>query len=175
MRVDFRILIGENMALKAQINSGNAASGIYFRFIAITVHDLKKAEQFYREVFDMEIIGREAMLEDGLWYTLPFDKGWNEADSEAIDLGMIALRKNNIVLVLFRGEPAYGQIYAIGLSLPAEEIARVKLRLTDEVEETEASSTYLSFRDPYQITWQISEPGVEFRTAGDFAGRWLKI
>jgi hypothetical protein len=33
----------------------------------------------------------------------------------------------------------------------------------------------LEFRDPYKIIWQISVPGSVFRTAGDFAGRWLEL
>jgi len=34
---------------------------------------------------------------------------------------------------------------------------------------------YLEFRDPYQITWQTMFPGSKFRTAGEFANRWLKL
>lgn len=49
------------------------------RHIALLVPDLRVAEAYYLRVFDMEIIGREAMLKDGLWYTLPFDKGWDDA------------------------------------------------------------------------------------------------
>ena len=30
-------------------------------------------------------------------------------------------------------------------------------------------------RNCYQITWQISVRGNEFRTAGDLAGRWLEL
>jgi hypothetical protein len=33
----------------------------------------------------------------------------------------------------------------------------------------------LGFRDPYQIIWQISVPGTDFRTTGDNAGRWLEL
>jgi len=33
----------------------------------------------------------------------------------------------------------------------------------------------LEFRDPYRISWQISVPENEFRTAGDFADRWLEL
>jgi hypothetical protein len=41
--------------------------------------DLRVAEAYSMRVFDMEIIGGEAMLNDGLWYTLPFDKAWDDA------------------------------------------------------------------------------------------------
>jgi len=143
------------------------------RHIALMVPDLQAAEQYYQTVFEMELIGREALLKDDLWYTLPFDKSWEDAKAAAIDLGMSALRKGAFVLALFRGEAAGGQIYVLGLGMPAEQIARVRVRLPKDTEIMEEGPTHLEFRDPYQIIWQISTPGGEFRTAGDFADRWL--
>ena len=145
------------------------------RHIALLVPDLRAAEEYYQAVFDMEVVGREALLEDGLWYTLPFDKGWDDAEAAAIDLGMLALRKGDFVLALLRGDVVFGQMYAVGLAMPAEEIAKVRVRLPYDTEVMEEGPTYLTFPDPYQIIWQISVPGDQFRTAGDFAGRWLRL
>ena len=145
------------------------------RHIALLVPDLRAAEQYYQVVFKMEIIGREALLEDGLWYTLPLEKSWNDAEAAAIDLGMLALRKGAFVLALFRGGAVFGQVFAVGLAMPGNEIASIRLRLKEDVEILEAGPANLSFRDPYQIIWQISIPGDEFRTAGDFANRWLQV
>ena len=145
------------------------------RFIALVVADLRAAERYYRSLFDMELIGREAELADGLWYTLPFDKGWDEARAAGIELGMLALRKDEFVLALFRGDAPPGQIIVIGLSMLTEEMARVRARLPGDTQVIEDALDRLEFRDPYQIVWQISVPGVEFRTAGDFANRWLKL
>ena len=139
------------------------------------VPDLRAAEHYYQSIFAMELIGREAELADGQWYTLPFDKGWDEAEAAGIELGMLALRKDEFVLALFRGAAPPGQIYVIGLAMPTEEIARVRARLPKEAEVSDAGPDHLEFRDPYQIVWQISVPGVEFRTSGDFANRWLKL
>lgn len=145
------------------------------RHIALVVPDLQNAERYYRTVFDMELIGREAELPDGLWYTLPFDKGWDEAKAAGIELGMLALGKDKFVLALFRGEEVIGQVFVIGLQMSTEEIARVRARLPNGVQVDEGSPDSLEFRDPYQITWQISTPGNEFRTSGDWANRWLKL
>ena len=145
------------------------------RFIAMSVPDLRAAETYYRGVFEMEVIGREALLDDGLWYTLPSDKGWDDAEAAAIELGMLSLRKGPFVLALFKGDAVYRQIYAIGLALSAEEIAKVRVRLAEDAEIVEEGPGHLSFLDTYQITWQISVPGTEFRTAGDFANRWLQL
>jgi catechol 2,3-dioxygenase-like lactoylglutathione lyase family enzyme len=145
------------------------------RHIALIVPDLQDAEQYYQTAFEMELIGREAELPDGLWYTLPFDKGWDDAKAAGIELGMLALRKDNFVLALFRGDATTGQVPFIGLQMSAEEIARARTRLPKDVQVDKDSPDSLEFRDPYQITWQITTPGNEFRTSGDWANRWLKL
>lgn len=139
------------------------------------VPNLRSAERYYQSVFDMALIGREAELADGLWYTLPFDKRWDEADAAGIELGMLLLRKDRFVLALFRGDAAPGQVNVIGLAMPIGEIAGVRARLPQAAHVSEDAPDYLEFRDPYQITWQIALPGSEARTAGDFANRWLTL
>jgi catechol 2,3-dioxygenase-like lactoylglutathione lyase family enzyme len=148
---------------------------ISFRHIALIVPDLRAAEEYYQSIFDMESIGREAELADGLWYTLPFDKGWDEAEAAGIELGMLALRKDHFVLALFKGNVPPGQVSFIGLKMPPDEIARVKTRLPKDAEINDNGPDYLEFRDPYQIVWQISVPESEFRTSGEIANRWLKL
>ena len=147
---------------------------ISIRHIALFVPDLRAAERYYQSVFDMELIGREAELADGLWYTLPFDKGWDEAEAAGIELGMLLLRKDEFGLGLFRGDAPPGQVYVIGLKMPIDEIARVRARLPEDTQVSEDAPDYLEFRDPYQITWQIMLSS-KFSTAGDFANRWLKL
>ena len=144
-------------------------------FIALFVADLRRAEHYYQTVFDMALIGREAELPDGLWYTLPRDKTWDDAQAARIELGMLALRKDEFVLALFKGPAPSGQVNVIGLSMPLAEIAGVRARLPSGTLVSGAAPDRVEFQDPYQITWQISLPGTEFRTSGDFANRWLKL
>ena len=143
--------------------------------IALVVPDLRAAEGFYQSVFDMALIGREAPRGDGLWATLPFDKGWDDAEAAGIDLRMLALRRGSFVLALFQGDAPPGQVYVIGLAMHADEIAQLRARLPDDVAISGEAPDRLEFRDPYGIRWQISTPGSEFRTAGDWAGRWLDL
>jgi len=145
------------------------------RHIAIVLPDLRAAEQYYQTVFDMELIGREAELEDGLWHTLPFNKGWDEADAAGIKLGMSALRQDTFVLALFKGDAPAGQLFAVGLTMLREQIVNVHARLGDSSDVYASAPNYLEFRDPYRIIWQIATPGYTFRTAGDFANRWLRL
>ena len=145
------------------------------RHIALFVPDLRTAENYYQPIFDMELIGREAELADGLWYTLPFDKGWDDADAAGIQLDMLGLRKDEFALALFRGDAPAGQVNVIGLRMSVEEIARVRARLPGDTQVLEDQPDYLEFRDPYQITWQIMFPGSKFSTSGVSANRWLKL
>jgi catechol 2,3-dioxygenase-like lactoylglutathione lyase family enzyme len=145
------------------------------RHVALIVPDLRAAEHYYQSIFAMELVGREAELADGQWYTLPFDKGWDEAEAAGIELGMLFLRKDDFGLGLFRGDGSAGQIYLIGLKMPMDEIASVRARLPQGTQVSKDASDSLEFRDPYQITWQIVLPGSKFRTAGVFANRWLKL
>ena len=147
----------------------------FIRHIALFVPDLRTAERYYQSVFDMELIGREAELADGLWYTLPFDKGWDDADAADIKLDMLALRKDEFALAFFRGDAPVGQVNVIGLRMSVEEIARVRARLPGDTQVLEDEPDYLEFRDLYQITWQIMFPGNKFSTSGVFANRWLKL
>jgi catechol 2,3-dioxygenase-like lactoylglutathione lyase family enzyme len=147
----------------------------FMKHIALFVPDLQLAERYYQTVFDMELVGREAELADGLWYTLPFDKGWDDAVGVGIQLGMVALRKDEFVLALFRGDAPQGQVFAIGITMPAEEIARVRTQLPRETVLCEGESDFIEFRDIYGISWQVSNQGSDFRTAGTYADRWLQL
>ncbi len=123
----------------------------------------------------MELIGREAELEDGQWYTLPAGKGWEDAQAAGIELHMLALRKGDIVLALFAGPQPPGQVFAIGLALPQAQVAAVKDRLPPDIEVIIDHPEQLNFRDRYGIFWQLVPPGAKFLMNGDTAGRWLEV
>ncbi len=148
---------------------------IRIRHLALLVPDLPAAEAYYQALFDLTLIGRECPLPDGLWYTLPFDKAWPDAQAAGYAPGMAALRRGDMVLALFQGNAVPGQVFAIGLGLSVEEIAALRQRLPPDVLLLEDEPDRLVFRDRYQIMWQIARPGTAFRTAGDLANRWLPI
>lgn len=148
---------------------------IRFRHVAFVVSGLRAAEHYYQTVFEAELIGREARLPDGLWYTLPFDKHWDDVDRARIDIGMVALRRDEMVLALFEGVPRTGQLLFIGLSMAPKEIAILRSRLPLDTEVTTDDSHRLEFQDPYGIRWQISVPVSSFRTSGEIAQRWLQV
>ncbi|MGD9091830.1 MAG: hypothetical protein PVF74_03205 [Anaerolineales bacterium] len=56
----------------------------YLRHIALVVPNLREAEVYYQSLFQMELIGREAELDDNQWYTLPVGKSWEVAEAAGI-------------------------------------------------------------------------------------------
>ena len=147
----------------------------YVRHIALVVPDLREAESYYQSLFQMELIGREAEMEDGLWYTLPRDKGWEDAEAGGIDLDMLALRKGDIVLALFQGSNPLGQVFAIGLAMPREQVDEVRKQVSPEVDVTRDREGHFHFRDRYGILWQLVPPRDEFLMNGEVSGRWLEV
>lgn len=147
----------------------------YVRHIALVVPDLREAEAYYQSLFQMDLIGREAELEDGEWYTLPPDKSWADVEAAGIKLDMLALRKGGIVLALFVGPNPLGQVFAIGLAMPREQVDEVRKQVSPEVEVTRDRDGYFHFRDRYGILWQLMPPGDEFLMNGDISGRWLEV
>lgn len=146
-----------------------------FRHIAILVPDLRTAEAYYQQLFDMEILGRECLLPDGVWYSLPMEKSWEDAEKAGFTIGMLAMQRGAFTLALFPGDPQPGQLYIVGLNMPVEEINAVRIRLPADTEVWQDEADALTFRDQYKIVWQIYPPGTEFRTSGETQGRWLEV
>ena len=122
----------------------------------------------------MELIGREAQGDDGASYSLPSDKGWDDADAAGLELGFVALRRRQVILALSRGTASPGQIYAVGLVVPERDILGVRGRLPQDAEVVADALDYLEFVDPFAVRWQISTNRL-FRTAGDITGRVLAV
>jgi catechol 2,3-dioxygenase-like lactoylglutathione lyase family enzyme len=145
------------------------------RHFAILVPDLQEAETYYQQLFDMKLIGRESLLPDGNWYSLPLDKSWEDAAQAGFAVGMLALQRGALTLALFPGDPQPGQLYIVGLNMPVEEIRAVRGRLALDTEIWQDEPEALTFRDRYQIVWQIYPLGTEFQTSGHSQGRWLQV
>ena len=144
--------------------------------IALFVPDLQEAEIFYWRVFGMQLLMREAPLGDLQWYTLPTDKGWDDAEAAGIEIGMLALKRDAFILALFQGKPAPEEtVLEIGISMPAEAIAAIRDRLPATVELVKHERGDLMFRDPFGYLWHLWLAGKAFRSNGESSGRWLEV
>lgn len=142
------------------------------RHLALFVSDLRAAEEYYRQVFSMELIGRESWGDDGVSYALPVDKGWSDAEAAGVTLRFVALKRDTVILALFAGQVPTGQVYAVGLVMSEQEIVEVASHL-DAGRVIAHDDRYLEFIDPFAVRWQISTDR-NFVHAG-VAGRWLDV
>jgi catechol 2,3-dioxygenase-like lactoylglutathione lyase family enzyme len=142
------------------------------KHIALFVPDLRAAEGYYRALFGMELLFREARTADG-WGTLPLDKDWEDAERAGVELAMVALKRANFVLALFRGSPQPGTVLEICFGLPPEEIAAVMSRLPPDAEVVSYAEG--KFDDRFGYRWTLDEPDADFRSIGEAAGQWLAV
>jgi catechol 2,3-dioxygenase-like lactoylglutathione lyase family enzyme len=146
------------------------------RHIALFVPDLPAAEEFYRGIFDSQLLMRESEMDDGLWYSLPLDKGWLDAEEAGIQIDMIALKRGEFVLALFRGQPdPKATVLEIGVSMPPADITALRDRLPESVELLPHEHGDLMVRDPFGYVWHFWPAGTPFTSNGESSGRWLEL
>jgi catechol 2,3-dioxygenase-like lactoylglutathione lyase family enzyme len=148
------------------------------KHIALHVPDLQRAEQFYQRVFDLDVVTRESLTsgtlaDDERWAQLPHTATWDAARLAGLEIQMVGLRRGDLLLALFPGDPQPGTVFLIAITATPEEITSVRDRLPAdtpvEVDQVDA----LTFIDPFGFRWQLCGPG--FIGPGDAHNRWLEI
>jgi hypothetical protein len=92
-----------------------------------------------------------------------------------IELAMVALKRDEFVLALFRGAPKYGTVSEICFGLAADEIQSIRASLRDEPISSEHGKRWLRFDDPFGFRWTLQEPHVAFKSSGEIAQPWLVL
>jgi catechol 2,3-dioxygenase-like lactoylglutathione lyase family enzyme len=148
------------------------------KHVALHVPDLQHAEEYYRHVFDLEVVTREALasgdLTDDLgWAQLPHTATWEDARLAGHQIQMVGLRRGDLLLALFPGDPRPGAVFLVAIEATAEEIASVRGRLPDDTSVEVDEDDGLTFVDLLGFRWQLCGPG--FTGPGDAQGRWLQV
>jgi catechol 2,3-dioxygenase-like lactoylglutathione lyase family enzyme len=144
------------------------------KYVALYVSDLRAAEDFYRDALGVELLFRETERE-GQWWALPTDRGWDDAVAAGVEIHMVALRREELVLALFRGAPSSGTVHEVSIGLDPHEIDGLTERRPEGMEVVEQADGFLRFDDPFGFRWVLQRPDAEFRSSGQIAGRWLDV
>lgn len=144
------------------------------KYIALFVPDLHAAEDFYRRLFGMDLLFREAKIGED-WATLPLEKGWEDAEAAGIELAMVALKRDDFVLALFQGALRGGTVLEFCFGLAADQIEVVRARLPIDSTTLEYREGFLRFDDPFGFRWTLQKLQAAFRSSGEIAGRWLDV
>jgi catechol 2,3-dioxygenase-like lactoylglutathione lyase family enzyme len=148
------------------------------KHVALHVPDLERAEEYYRHVFDLDVVTREArsradLADDEGWAQLPHTATWDDTRLGGIEIQMVGLRRGDLLLALFLGHPQPGTLFLIAVEAAAEEIASVRERLPHDTAIEIDQGDALTFVDPFGFRWQLCGPG--FTGPGDRHGRWLQV
>jgi catechol 2,3-dioxygenase-like lactoylglutathione lyase family enzyme len=137
----------------------------HLNFVAVSVMDLRRAEEFYTQFFDMQVVGRTRNDEDGKYRLVDDGYDWEQAIASETQADDTYLRNGLLTLALHRvGVGARldrNIIDRISIQVDAASYNRLKARaLVNSYEllgETQASFT---FRDPFGVPWEITLPGL---------------
>ena len=124
--------------------------------VVLRVPALPKAESYYRDLFDLDVLFREGSL-DGEYGTLPDGVDWPDAVAAGVDPGMSFLNRDALSLALSVAETiGEGRLDHIGLSASREDRDAVRERADDLDCEYEAKSGALFLTDRYGIEWELN-------------------
>jgi catechol 2,3-dioxygenase-like lactoylglutathione lyase family enzyme len=148
------------------------------KHVALHVPDLQHAEEYYQHVFDLDVVTREALTngsltDDERWAQLPHTATWDDARLAGLEIQMVGLRRDDLLLALFPGDPQPGTVFLIAITASAEEVTSVRDRLPADTAVEADQADALTFIDPFGFRWQLC--GLGFSGPGDRLGRWLQV
>ena len=133
--------------------------------IAARVADLAKAERFYTDFFDMELLGRARRGPGGRFAAVDGDYRWDGALAEGTEADVVFLRNGPVALALYRvGRGARLDRSAamdhLSVGVDASTFATLRGEILMRSFETLATSTTgITFRDPFGLVWEVTIQG----------------
>ncbi|MFC7155294.1 VOC family protein [Halomarina halobia] len=126
--------------------------------LVLLVDDVPDGEAFYRELFDMEVLFREGVL-DGTVGTVPDGVGWDEAISKGATPTMSFLGRDEFFLAVAQadGEPSAGRVDHVALAVDEPAFEAITDRAESvgcEVEQNAAHHRIL--RDAFGMEWELN-------------------
>ncbi|NJM07214.1 VOC family protein [Candidatus Gracilibacteria bacterium] len=148
--------------------------------IALRVQDVRAAEAFYCELFDLTVAWREAETADG-WRTLPEGKSWDDALTAGIDLQLVMLHNDGFALALeaVQAVQAQGTLSHLGLHVDQStfDVLQRRAPLLGCSMVTVQHRTIV-FDDPFGVRWEptlttFADP--RQLSSGARYGHWLQV
>ncbi len=143
--------------------------------ITINAMDLRRAEEFYREFFGMEIVARATFDADGKYQMLSDDYDWERALVTETLADETFMRNGDLILGVRRvgvgARLGRTTIDSISVQLDAESYRRLKAKvLVNSFELLGESQSSFKFRDPMGVPWEITLAGLMPKVLKDALG-----
>jgi len=132
--------------------------------IAVRVNDLPKAERFYADFFNMELLGRARRDPIGEYIPLDGAYGWQQARRQGAEADVAFLRNGPVTLALIRagrGARLESAIFDhLSVTVDATTYTRVKGEvLMRSFLTLVVGETTFTFRDPFGVVWELRVQG----------------
>lgn len=126
--------------------------------LVMLVDDVPNGESYYKELFDLEVLFREAAL-DGEPGTVPDEVSWDEALGKGVTPYMSFLGRDEFYVAVAgsEGQQGTGRLDHIALAVDDEAFEAITERadsLGCDVEEN--APHHRVFRDRYNVEWELN-------------------
>jgi catechol 2,3-dioxygenase-like lactoylglutathione lyase family enzyme len=129
--------------------------------VSVQVNDLAKAERFYGEFLNMELLGRGRATSEGRFEVLDGGYSWKEAQFSGNEADVSIVRNGPVTLALHRaGRGARldrGVIERLSVTVDATTFANLKGEaLMRPLTVLATSDTSFAFLDPFGVVWEMT-------------------
>jgi hypothetical protein len=163
-----RVMVAEPMAVSEEARAtAETARSPQFRainYLLVQVNNLQKAEEFYQDIFAMELLGRVRRGPDETMVPLPQDYSWSHAlqTGELADLTflangplVLAVERMGLAVMLDRGA-----LDLVSLGVDSHTFAQLKGEvLMRSLTVLRLGIASFVFRDPFNVNWEITVLG----------------
>jgi hypothetical protein len=125
--------------------------------LVLRASPLPKAETFYRELFDFDVLFREG-LRDGDYGQIPPSADWDDAIAAGIEPRMSFLGRDGVALALANedGDPEASRLDHVALAVDESDRDAIGRRAERLGCETERRSHSLFIGDRYGVEWELN-------------------
>lgn len=132
--------------------------------LAVRVADVRRAEAFYHEFFQLDVVQRSRFSPAG-WEVMPSTYDYAEGHTSGYYPELVYLRNGALTLVLInagRGSVlAEARVAHIGLRVPRETLTTLKaVALVRNFAVEEDARDAFRFTDPFGLTWHLTAAGL---------------
>lgn len=148
--------------------------------IALRVSNLHEAENYYAQLFELDVAWREAETSAG-WFTLPDDKTWDDAKAAGIALDLVFLWRDGFSLALEQAHVlnADGALSHIGLLVDQSMFDVLRDRVPKlQCAIHSCNTVTMVFDDRYGVRWEPTIQPYEnpkAQSSGARSSRWLVL
>lgn len=144
------------------IRAEHSLEFVGFHHLGLRVANIRHAESFYHEFFQMDVVQRARVVSDE-WEVLPLDFDWDEGLNTGVYPDLVEVRNGPVRLILLnRGRGAVmaaePRLDHLSFRVTSESLATIRANaLVRSFAVAQDIPHSFVFRDPFGISWHLSD------------------